>query len=158
MTTATVSAEARLRELGMTLPPVRATAGTFVNAVRAGEWLYLSGHAPITGDGRVVFGRLGADLDVEAGYAAARVSALAALASMREELGSLDLVERIVRVNGVVNATAEFRQHTQVINGASDLIVEVFGERGQHTRLAVGVASLPFNICLEVDLVALVRS
>ena len=105
-------------------------------------------------DGTVIFGRLGENMDVDAGYEAARVAATGALATLRHELGSLDRVTRIVKVYGVVNATPEFLQHTQVINGASDLLVEVFGEAGKHARLAVGVSALPFNIALEVELVA----
>jgi enamine deaminase RidA (YjgF/YER057c/UK114 family) len=114
----------------------------------------LTGHPPIHADGSLILGRLGQDLDADAGYQAARVAALGMLATMRHELGSLDKVRRIVKVNGVVNATAEFLQHTQVINGASDLLVQVFGKAGEHARLAVGYSSLPWNICLEVELIA----
>jgi enamine deaminase RidA (YjgF/YER057c/UK114 family) len=146
------SAEQRIIELGLEMPQYRAPAGTFVHAVRTGNLMMLSGHAPIRADGSVIFGRLGETLDVDAGYGAARVAAIGALATLRHELGSLDRVVRIVRMYGVVNATPEFLQHTQVINGASDLLVEVFGEAGKHARLAVGVSSLPFNIALEVEL------
>ena len=147
----TTSPEVRLAELGLELPAWRPPAGTFVHAVRTGNMLYTSGHAPIRADGSVVLGRLGDGLDVDAGYDAARVAALNLLATIRHELGSLDRVARIVRVLGTVNATPEFIQHTQVINGASDLLIEVFGESGKHARLAVGVSSLPFNIALECE-------
>jgi enamine deaminase RidA (YjgF/YER057c/UK114 family) len=147
-------AEARLDELGIELPPVPPPAGTFVHAVRTGNLLFLTGHPPIRADGSVILGRLGQDLDAEAGYEAARVAALGMLATLRRELGSLDKVRRIVKVNGVVNATPAFLQHTHVINGASDLLVQIFGPAGEHARLAVGYASLPWNICLEVELIA----
>ena len=152
------SPERRLKDLGIELPALRPPAGTFVHAVRAGQMLYLSGHPPFRADGRLVQGRLGESLSVDEGYEAARLSAMGMLSTMRTELGSLDLVQRIVRVSGVVNATSGFMQHTQVINGASDLLVEVFGARGQHARWAVGMSSLPFNMCLEVDLIALVEA
>jgi enamine deaminase RidA (YjgF/YER057c/UK114 family) len=148
------SAEARVRELGLELPALGPPAGTFVHAVRTGNLVFLSGHIPIRPDGSVIFGKLGQDLDADAGYEAARVAALGTLATLRHELGSLDRVRRIVKLNGVVNATPDFFEHTKVINGASDLLVEVFGEAGQHARLAVGYPSLPWNICLEVELVA----
>jgi len=153
----TTSAEQRIAGLGLELPGWRAPAGTFVHAVRSGDLLYTSGHAPIRADGSVVLGRLGADLDVDTGYEAARAAALNMLATMRHELGSLDRVARIVRVLGTVNATPEFIQHTQVINGASAVLVQVFGEAGKHARLAVGVSSLPFNIALEVEAIVEVR-
>jgi enamine deaminase RidA (YjgF/YER057c/UK114 family) len=152
--TATASAEARLRELDIQLPSLPPPAGTYLHAARTGNLLFLTGHPPIRADGSVILGRLGQDLDADAGYQAARVAALGMLATMRHELGSLDKVRRIVKVNGVVNATAEFLQHTQVINGASDLLVQVFGKAGEHARLAVGYSSLPWNICLEVELIA----
>lgn len=148
------SAEARLRELEIELPAIPPPAGTYVHAVRTGNLIFLTGHPPIRGDGTVILGRLGQDLDAAAGYDAARVAALGMLATLRHELGSLDKISRIVKVNGVVNATADFLQHTQVINGASDLLVQVFGPAGEHARLAVGYASLPWNICLEVELIA----
>jgi enamine deaminase RidA (YjgF/YER057c/UK114 family) len=151
-----VSAEQRAQDLGLELPAIKPPGGSFVHGVLAGEWLYLSGHPPFTLDGGIVLGRLGETLSVEQGYEAARLSALGMLATMRAELGSLDRVKRIVRVYGVVNATLTFFQHTQVINGASDLLVEVFGDAGRHARMAVGVSSLPFNMALECDLVALV--
>lgn len=146
------SVEERLRELGLELPAVLPPAGNFVHAVRAGDMLYLGGAVPVRADNTAIQGRLGAELDVAAGYEAARVCALRALATVREELGTLDRVRRIVKLNGVVNATSDFMLHTQVMNGASDLLVELFGDAGKHARLAVGVSSLPFNIALEIEL------
>ncbi len=148
------SPEERIVALGLELPPVRPPAGTFVHAVRSGSMLYLGGSVPIRGDGAVVFGRLGEDLDTAAGYAAARDAALVALAAVRAELGSLDRVRKIVRVYVVINCTPDFREHTLVANGASDLLVEIFAGAGQHARLAVGVNSLPWNIALEIELTA----
>jgi enamine deaminase RidA (YjgF/YER057c/UK114 family) len=147
-----VTADERLATLGIELPPYRAPAGAYVHAVRTGNLMMLAGHVPIRPDGSVTFGRLGETLDVDAGYEAARLAAIDALATLRRELGSLDRVKRIVRLFGVVNATPEFNRHTSVIDGASALLVEVFHEAGKHARLAVGVASLPFNIALEVEL------
>lgn len=149
--------EVRVAQLALELPPYTPPAGTYLHAVRTGNQLVLAGHVPIRADGTVTLGRLGETLETDAGYDAARVAAINALATIRHELGSLDRVARIVRVYGVVNATPAFTQHTQVINGASDLLVEVFGEAGKHARLAVGVASLPYNIALEIELTAELR-
>ena len=151
-------AEQRLAALAIELPPYRPPAGTFVHAVRAGDLMMLSGHAPIRADGAVIFGRLGETLDVDAGYEAARVAVINTLATIRHELGSLDRIARIVKLYGVVNATPEFTRHTRVIDGASDLLIEVFGDNGKHARLAVGVASLPFNIALEIELTVELKS
>jgi enamine deaminase RidA (YjgF/YER057c/UK114 family) len=145
-------AEAKVEELGFQLPAPFPPAGTYVNAVRTGGLLVLAGHIPIGADQQVVLGKLGDDLDVEAGRAAARLAALSALATLRSELGSLDRVARIVSLRGVVNATPDFTGHTQVIDGASDVFVAVFGENGRHARLAVGVSSLPANLALEIEL------
>ena len=150
-TAASESPEARLRRLGLSLPPVFRPAGSYRSAVRTGNLLFLAGHISFRDDGSVALGRLGQDLDVDAGRAAARGAARSLLATIREELGSLDRVVRIVRLYGVVNSTPEFTQHTPVIDAASDLLVEVFGEAGRHARLAVGVSSLPANLCLEID-------
>jgi enamine deaminase RidA (YjgF/YER057c/UK114 family) len=151
---ATPSPEARLRELSVELPAVPPPAGTFVHAVRTGSLVFLTGHPPIRADGSVILGRLGQELDADAGYEAARIAGLSALSTLRQEVGSLDRVRRIVKVNGVVNATPEFLEHTKVINGASDLLVQVFGDAGRHARLAVGYTSLPWNIALEIELIA----
>ena len=147
-----MSADAKVEELGFQLPAPFPPAGTYVNAVRTGGLLVLAGHIPIGADQQVVLGKLGDDLDVEAGRAAARLAALSALATLRSELGSLDRVARIVSLRGVVNATPDFTGHTQVIDGASDVFVAVFGENGRHARLAVGVSSLPANLALEIEL------
>ncbi len=148
-----MSAEARVRELGLEIPVPFKPAGSYVNAVRSGNLLFLAGHVPYRSGGAIVLGKLGTDLDMTAGYEAARLAALGALATLREELGSLNRVVRIIKLYGVVNSTPDFMAHTRVIDGASDLFVEVFRDAGRHARLAVGVASLPAGMALEIDVV-----
>ncbi|MFZ4373798.1 MAG: RidA family protein [Mycobacterium sp.] len=147
-----MSADARLIELGIELPDPFPPAGEYINAVRTGDLLILGGHIPFSPPQTVVFGKLGADLDVDAGREAARFAAIAALATIRSELGTLDAVKQIVLVRGVVNSAPDFIGHTQVIDGASEVFVNVFGDAGRHARLAVGVSSLPANIALEIEM------
>jgi enamine deaminase RidA (YjgF/YER057c/UK114 family) len=147
-----VSAEGRLSALGIELPDPFPPAGEYINAVRTGDLLILGGHVPFNPPQTIIFGKLGAELDVDAGREAARLAALSALATIRSELGTLDAVKRILLVRGVVDAAPDFIGHTQVIDGASEVFVEVFGEAGRHARLAVGVSSLPANIALEIEL------
>ncbi len=147
-----MSAEGRLAALGIELPDPFPPAGDYINAVRTGDLLILGGHVPFNPPQTIVFGKLGADLDVDAGREAARFAAVSALATIRSELGTLDSVKRILLVRGVVNAAPDFIGHTQVIDGASEVFVEVFGDAGRHARLAVGVSSLPANIALEIEL------
>ena len=149
-----VSPEVRLRELGIELPAPFPPAGEYVNAVRTGDLLILGGHLPFSPPETLVLGKLGADLDVDEGRRAARFAAINALATLRSVLGTLDAVTQIVSVRGVVNAAPDFIGHTQVIDGASELFVDVFGDAGRHARLAVGVASLPANLALEIELTA----
>lgn len=149
-----MSAEGRLAALGIELPDPFPPAGEYINAVRTGDLLILGGHIPFNPPQTIVFGKLGADLDVDAGREAARFAAVSALATIRSELGTLDAVKRILLVRGVVNAAPDFIGHTQVIDGASEVFVEVFGDAGRHARLAVGVSSLPANIALEIEVTA----
>lgn len=149
-----VSPELRLRELGIDLPAPFPPAGEYVNAVRTGDLLILGGHIPFNPPETLVLGKLGADLDVADGRLAARFAAINALATLRSVLGTLDAVTQIVSVRGVVNAVPDFIGHTQVIDGASEVFVDVFGERGRHARLTVGVSSLPVNLALEIELTA----
>ena len=142
---------------GLTLPEVFPPAGTYRSAVLHDGLLHTAGHIPLGADGTLVLGRLGEDLTVEQGRAAARLAALSLLATVQQELGSLDRVDRFLRVYGVVNATPAFTDHTGVIDAASDVFVQVFGERGEHARLAVGVSSLPANLALEVEATIAVR-
>lgn len=150
---ASTSAETRVRELGLDLPEPSAPVANYVNAVRTGNLVFLAGKGPGKPGGGYVTGKIGADLTVEQGYEAARLTGIAQLAALRAELGSLDRVTRVVKVLGMVNATPEFGDHPEVINGFSDLMVEVFGERGKHARAAVGMDSLPRNIAVEIEMI-----
>jgi len=152
-----MSAEQRLVELELELPEPAQPAGNYIGAVAFDGLLHTAGHGPRRADGSVITGKLGADLDVEAGYEAARVAALGLLATIRHELGSLDRVEQVVKMLGMVNATPDFGRQPAVINGASDLLVELFGERGRHARSAVGMGSLPFGIAVEIELIVRYR-
>ncbi|MDE0033425.1 MAG: RidA family protein [Deltaproteobacteria bacterium] len=148
-----MNAEDRLKELNLSLPPLPRPMANYVSAVRTGSLLYLAGHGPLGDDGKPVSrGKLGRDLTVEEGYQAARQTALNALVTLQAELGSLDRVRRIVKVLGMVNADPDFQKTPQVINGFSDLMVEVFGESvGKHARSAVGMATLPNGIPVEIE-------
>ena len=141
-----MSAEKKLKELGIQLGAPSAPVANYVNAVQAGNLLFLAGKGP-----GAVRGKVGAELTVEQGYQHARSVGLALLAVMKSELGSLDRVKRVVKVLGMVNGTPEFADQPKVINGCSDLFVEVFGERGKHARSAVGMGSLPNGIPVEIE-------
>ena len=148
-----MSFEARLAELKITLPPAPKPVATYIPAVRAGNLLFLSGTGPFK-DGAIVYaGKLGKDLTVEQGYEAARLTLLNALAMVRQELGTLDRVTRVVRLTGHVASAEGFTQQPAVINGASDLLVQIFGEAGRHARLALGAAELPLNMAIELELI-----
>jgi enamine deaminase RidA (YjgF/YER057c/UK114 family) len=149
-----MSAEDKAKELGLDLSNPSAPVAAYVSAVRTGDLVFLSGTIPMRSDGSRVEGKVGKDLSVEQGYDAARLTAVGLLARLRAEIGSLDRVRRIVKLTGFVNAPPEFTQHPQVINGASELMLEVFGEAGRHARAAVGMGSLPFNVAVEIELVA----
>ena len=149
-----MSAEKKLKELNLDLGAVSAPVANYVNAVRTGNLLYLAGKGPRPGrDGRRPKGKVGRDYTVEEAYQHARTVGLDLLAVMRQELGSLDKVKRVVKVLGMVNASPEFEDHPRVINGCSDLFVAVLGERGRHARSAVGMGSLPVNIPVEIEAV-----
>ena len=142
--------EARLVALGITLPEAPKPVANYVPTLIAGDLLYISGQISMA-DGIVTTGRLGADLAIEQGQAAARLSAIQILAQAKAALGELDRVAQVVKLTGFVNATPDFADHPKVINGASDLMVDVFGDKGRHTRAAVGASSLPMNCAVEVD-------
>ena len=154
-----MSVEQRLKELGITLPEVGAPIGNYVHAKRTGNLLYLSGKGPPNGaDGKMPRGKLGAGMSIEEGCRHARQVGLVLIAAIRDALGGdLDCVEDIVKVLGMVNATPDFEDHPKVVNGCSDLFVEVFGDRGRHTRSAVGMSSLPGGIPVEIELIVAVR-
>jgi len=149
-----MSAERKLKELGITLAPVTPPVANYVNAVRTGNLLFLAGKGPASG----VAGIVGKDITVEQAYGHARTTGLNLMAVMRDELGSLDRVKRIVKVLGMVNAVPGFTDQPKVINGCSDLFVEVFGERGKHARSAVGMGSLPNNIPVEIEVIVEVEA
>ena len=152
-----MSFEAKLAELKITLPPAPKPVASYVPAVRAGDLLFLSGTGPFK-DGKIVYaGKLGKDLTVEQGYEAAKLTLLNALAIARQELGSLDQIKRVVRMSGHVASAAGFTQQPAVLNGASDLLVEIFGEAGRHARLALGAAELPLNMAIELEIILQVR-
>src|SRR3954466_9654498 len=146
-----MGAEARLAELKLTLPPAPKPVATYVTALRQGDLLYVSGHGPLRDDGTMHTGKVGADMDVVAGQAAAKQTGLAILATVRSHLGSLDKVVRLVKVLGMVNCTPEVVDQPKVINGFSDLMVEVFGEPGKGARSAVGMGALPGGIAVEIE-------
>lgn len=147
-----MSAEARLQEFKLELPPAPKPAGVYKPTVIVGNLCYVSGHGPLKPDGTLMTGRVGSDVDQQAGYAAARQTGLAILATLRASLGSLDRVQRVIKVLGMVNATPDFTQHPAVINGCSELFSQVFGaDHGVGTRSAVGMGSLPGNITVEIE-------
>ena len=147
-----MSAEKKLKELGIDLGPVSAPVANYVNAVRAGNLLFLSGKGPRADQsGKRPSGKIGREYTVEQGYQHARTVGMDLLAVMRAELGSLDKVKRVVKLLGMVNAGPDFQDHPKVINGCSDLFVEVLGERGKHARSAVGMGSLPMGIPVEIE-------
>lgn len=152
------SAEENLRKLKLELPPVGKPGATLVPAVRTGDLLFVSGHGPRKADGTSVLGKVGQDLDVKQGQEAARLVGLQILSVVRHELGSLDKVVRLVKTLGMVNAAPDFKQQPQVINGFSDLMVEVFGDKiGKGARSAVGMGSLPGGIAVEIEVIFQVR-
>jgi len=149
-----MSAEARLKERNITLPQPSTPLANYVSAVRSGNMLYLAGHGPLREGKASTRGKLGRDLTVEQGYQVAREVGLGLLATVRANLGSLDKVRRVVKVLGMVNSADGFGDQPKVINGFSDLMVEVFGETiGKHARSAVGMGGLPVNIPVEIEMV-----
>ena len=147
-----MSADAKLSELGLELPPAPAPAGVYKPVVIVDKLAYVSGHGPLLPDGSMLTGRVGDEVDQQAGYDAARQTGLAILATLRAQLGSLDRVARLIKSFGMVNAAADFQQHPAVINGYSELMGEVFGpENGVGARSAVGMGSLPGNISVEIE-------
>jgi len=147
-----MSAEAKLKELKIELPEPLVPAGNYVGAKTVGKLVYLSGEGPRLPNG-VISGKVGEDLSVEEGQEAARLVGLNMLTTLRNHIGDLDRVKQVVKVFGMVNALPNFKQHPSVINGFSDLMVEVFGDKGRGARSAVGMSSLPFQIACEVEMI-----
>lgn len=148
-----IDAEKNLKELGIQLSkPVPPTAN-FLKAVRTGKLVYLSGHGPDKPEGGQITGKLGSDLTIEQGQEAARLVGISLLSSLKNEIKDLNKVKRVIKVLGLVNAIPTFERHSQVMNGFSDLMVQVFGENGKHARSAIGVGSLPSNIPVEIEMI-----
>lgn len=146
-------AETRLKEKGIVLIAPPSPVANYVNAVRVGNLLYLSGRGPWKPEGTYITGKVGKDLTIEQGYEAARLTGLGHLSVLKTELGSLNKVKRIIKVLGMVNCTDDFKDQPKVINGYSDLMVEVFGDKGKHARSAVGMNALPFGIAVEIEVI-----
>ena len=144
----------KLALLGITLPTPPKPAGSYIPAVRTGNLIFISGQIPMQ-DGKVQFkGQVPTTISVEEAQRAARLCIINVLAQLKVELGTLDKILKIVKVSGFVNSSPEFYEHPKIINSASDLLFEIFGEKGKHTRIAVGVSSLPLNSAVEIDLIA----
>jgi enamine deaminase RidA (YjgF/YER057c/UK114 family) len=149
--------EAKLRELGVTLPKPPEPVGAYLPALQIGDLLFLSGTTCYVDGGFLYTGHVGADLTVEEGYDAARQTALNLLSVIKATLGDLDRVERVVKLNGYVNSAPGFDRQPEVINGASDLLEKIFGQRGKHARTSLGVNELPSHIPVEIELIVQVR-
>lgn len=146
-----MTASQNLARLGLTLPTVPTPVAAYVNAVRSGNLLFLSGGLPIDGDKKII-GQVPRDVSIEEAQEAARMIVLNRLAVIESEIGSIDNVARIVSLNGFVNSAADFYDHPKVINGASELLLEIFGDKGKHARTALGAAALPLNVAVEINL------
>jgi enamine deaminase RidA (YjgF/YER057c/UK114 family) len=149
--------EDRLRELGIVLPPVPAPVANYVPFRIAGNMLYISGQGPREADGSYTTGRLGLNMSVEQGYAAARLTGLQLLAVAKSAVGELSRIEAVIKLLGMVNAEPDFGDQPKVINGCSDLLVDVLGEAGRHARSAVGMGSLPNRMAVEIEAIMLIR-
>ena len=145
--------EKRLTDLGITLPEAPKPVANYVRAVKTGNLLFVSGHGPYNDGQTILSGKLGKELTIEEGYKTARNVALNCLASVKATLGDLDKVKRVIKLLGMVNCTEDFRDQPKVVNGASDFLVEVFGEAGKHARSAVGMQSLPNGIPVEIEMI-----
>lgn len=151
------SAEARLVELKIDLPPTSKPVANYVPVVRSGNLVFLAGHIPKDEAGEFITGKVGVDITLEQAQDAAKRTALALLATLRGEIGSLDRVQRIVRVEGFVNCPADFTNQSKVINGCSDLLVEIFGDKGRHARMAIGAGSLPLDASVEIAMIVEIK-
>lgn len=152
-----MSVEDRLQELGIELPPAPPPAANYVPYMQEGSLVFVAGQVPRAADGSLPYrGKVGRELSEDEGYQAARLCALNCLAQVEAALGSLDRVKQVVRIGGFVNSTEDFVNHPEVINGASDVVVEVFGERGRHARAAIGCSALPRGVAVEVEMIVAV--
>lgn len=148
-----MKAEEKLKEIGLELPNAVQPVANYVTAVRTGNLVFLSGQGPLREDGTLIKGKIGSDLTQDEGYEAARRVALGLLASLKTEIGDLDKVRLVVKLLGMVNCMPDFIDQPKVINGASDLLVDVFGDKGKHARSAVGMNALPMNIAVEIEMI-----
>jgi enamine deaminase RidA (YjgF/YER057c/UK114 family) len=147
------SPEQKLTELKIVLPDVPKAIGSYVDITRVGNLVFLSGKGPRQANGEYIKGKVGTDLTIEQGYAAARLAAVNQLAVLKKELGDLKKIKRIVKVNGYVNSAGTFYDQPKVVNGFSDLLIEIFGDAGKHARTAIGTAALPMNMAIEVEMI-----
>lgn len=147
------SCEERAKSIGITIPKAATPVGSYVPAVQIGQLIFIAGQGSMRQDGPAFKGKVGQDLTVNDGYEAAKLAALNCLAAAKSVLGTLDRVERVVKVNGYVNSAPGFTDQAKVMNGASDVLVKIFGEKGRHARTSVGVSDLPLNIAVEVEVV-----
>ena len=147
------SVEQKLTSMGLALTPPTKPVANYVKAVRTGNLIFLAGHVSTRADGSPITGKLGKDLTLEHGYEAAKATTVSLLSTLKAELGNLDRIRRIVKVTGFVNSTPDFPDQPKVINGCSDLLVALFGEQGKHARSAVGMAALPSNYAVEIEMV-----
>jgi enamine deaminase RidA (YjgF/YER057c/UK114 family) len=145
--------DSRLKELGIQLIPPTKPIASYVKAVRTGNLVFLAGHGPTKADGSNVTGKVGKDLTLEQGAEAAKITAVSLLSTLKNEIGDFNKVKRIVKVNGWVNCHSDFTDQPKVINGCSDLLVAVFGDKGKHARAAVGTNALPMNIAVEIEMI-----
>ena len=145
--------ENRLKEIGIELPPPVKPVANYVTTVQTGNLVFTSGHGPVNVSGDLETGQLGADMTVEEGYQSARLVGLGLISTLKDALGDLDRIKRVVKVVGFVNSTPDFLDHPKVVNGVSDLLVEVFGDKGRHARSAVGMVQLPGGIPVEVEVI-----
>lgn len=150
--------EEKLKQLGYTLPPASQPVANYVKWVRTGNLVYTSGHGPTTASGEMIKGKLGANMTIEQGYDAAQLTGLQLLATLKAAVGDLKKVKRIVKVLGLVNCTPEFADQPKVMNGFSDLMVAVFGDKGKHARSAVGTNALPFGTAVEIEMIVEVEN
>jgi enamine deaminase RidA (YjgF/YER057c/UK114 family) len=145
--------ENRLKEIGIELPPPVKPVANYVTTVQTGNLVFTSGHGPVSVDGELETGQLGTDMTIEEGYQSARLVGLGLISTLKDSLGDLDRIKKVVKIVGFVNSTPDFLDHPKVVNGVSDLFVEVFGDKGKHARSAVGMVQLPGGIPVEVEVI-----
>jgi enamine deaminase RidA (YjgF/YER057c/UK114 family) len=157
-TTLAQTPEQKLQSLGIVLPAPTNPVANYVKFVRTGNLIFLSGHGPANADGKYTTGKLGKELSIEEGYNAAKLTGINLLSTLKAAVGDLSKVKRIVKVLGMVNSTEQFTDQPKVINGFSDLMVAIFGDKGKHARSAVGMASLPMNMAVEIEMIVEVEN